>query len=144
MYPCGHCEKCRRIIGMIKALDENPEKCGYREDQISDGLLALESKTVKQFGSDAGQLYFMLLSKNLIENNIYVQKTAKQNREVLKLRFDQERSTLEDLPKHIRKPLFNILRQYAEGAVKRMDNSWVGFNVNDDFLNNTKYRFDER
>ena len=29
IYPCGNCEKCRRIIGMLKALDENPERCGY-------------------------------------------------------------------------------------------------------------------
>ena len=34
MYPCGKCEKCRRIIGMLKAIDENPSACGYSEDKL--------------------------------------------------------------------------------------------------------------
>jgi len=28
VYPCGNCEKCRRIVGMLMALDEDPRNCG--------------------------------------------------------------------------------------------------------------------
>ncbi len=144
MYPCGKCEKCRRIIGMVKALDENPAKCGYSEAQIQNGLTTLSSKSIKQINSDAGQLYYMLLDKNLIERNAFTEKVAKQYPEILKLRFDQERSNLEDLPMHIRKPLFNILREYTDGSTQRTQNIWVDFELNDTYLETTNYKFDER
>jgi hypothetical protein len=143
MYPCGKCEKCRRIIGMIKALDENPEKCGYSEEQITKGLHDLSAKPVKQIGSDAAHLYHLMQKKNLIENNSFTNKAAKNHPEIMKLRFDQERSNLEDLPKYIRKPLFDILSQYADGTVKRINNRWVDYEINDSFLNEVKYKFDE-
>ncbi|MFC2098465.1 hypothetical protein ACFLTA_06405 [Bacteroidota bacterium] len=142
MYPCGKCEKCRRIIGMIRALDENPEKCGYSEAQITNGLIVLAKKSVKQIGSDAAHLYFMLLEKNLIERNEFTIKAARQHDEILKLRFDPERSKLQDIPSHIRKPLFEILSKYANGAVTREDKHWIDISINDDFLTETKYKFD--
>ncbi len=86
----------------------------------------------------------MLLDKNLIERNEFTLKVAKEHPEIMKLRFDQERSNLEDIPKYIRKPLFDILTQYADGAVKRINNQWVDIEINDDFLNETKYKFDEK
>ena len=144
MYPCGKCEKCRRIIGMVKSLDEDPQNCGYSELQIQNGLLALASKSVKQIGSDAAHLYFMMLSKNLIEKNEFTLKSAKEHGEIMKLRFDQEKSTLEDLPLYVRKPLFDILMEYSDGAVQRIDNRWVEKEITDEFINETKYKFDEK
>jgi hypothetical protein len=144
MYPCGKCEKCRRIIGMVKALDESPEACGYNQLQIDNGLQALASKSVKQIGSDAAHLYYMLLEKNLIEKNTFTEKAAKKHGEIMKLRFDAERSNLEDVPQHIRKPLFEIVAEYADGSVKRENNKWLDFELNDDFLKNTNYKFDEK
>ena len=143
MYPCGKCEKCRRIIGMVKALGESPEKCGYTENQIINCLKALETKSVKQIGSDAAHLYYILLEKNLIDRNEFTTKAARQHDEILKLRFDSERSKLEDMPSHIRKPLFQILNKYANGAVKSVDNHWIDIALNDAFLTETKYKFDE-
>lgn len=144
MYPCGKCEKCRRIVGMLKALDENPERCGYSEVQIAQGLKALESHSVKQIGSDASHLYYLMLRKNLIQPNGLTEKIAREHAEITKLRFDKERSNLEDLPKYIRKPLFNILSQYADGAVKRENKRWIDVKVDEEFLNEAKYRWDER
>lgn len=144
MYPCGKCEKCRRIIGMIKALDENPEKCGYSEKQITAGLKALSATSVKQIGSDASHLYHLLLEKDLIDNNEFTKKTAKKHSEIMKLRFDLERSNLEDIPKYIRMPLFSILSQYADGVVKRINAKWVETELNEEFLNEVKYKFDEK
>ncbi len=143
MYPCGKCEKCRRIIGMVKVLGENPQKCGYNQNQIADGLQALATKSIKQIGSDAAHLYYLLLEKNLIEHNAFTAKASKAHPEIMKLRFDQERSNLEDIPSHIREPLFAILSEYANGAVKRINNRWVEQRIDDNFLNEVKYKFDE-
>ena len=142
MYPCGKCEKCRRIIGMIMVLDENPESCGYSKSQIIYGLKALEEKSVKQIGSDAAQLYYLLLRKNLVNRTEFTTKVAKEHAEITKLRFDAERSNLEDMPIYIRKPLFAILTKYSDGAVRRIDHQWVDIEVNEAFLNEVNYRLD--
>ncbi len=144
MYPCGNCEKCRRIIGMVKALDENPQACGYTEVQIKKGLDALSKKSVKQIGSDAAHLYYMMLNKNLIEKNDFTLKAAKEHPEIMKLRFDNERSKLEDMPDYIRKPVFEIFKQYTNGTVLRENHQWKEVNLNDKFLNQFSYKYDER
>ncbi|WP_163325379.1 hypothetical protein [Draconibacterium mangrovi] len=144
MFPCGKCEKCRRIIGMIKALDEDPGKCGYDKTQILYGLHALACRSIKQINSDAAHLYYSLLDKQLIEENAFTRSTAKRHPEILKLRFDKERSNLEDMPQHIRKPLFEILSQYSNGAVLREKHQWREIVLNDDYLNKIKYKYNER
>lgn len=144
MYPCGKCEKCRRIIGMLRSLDENPEYCGYNKTQIEKGLQALESHSVKQIGSDAAHLYYLLLKKDLISKNEFTKNAAKEHSEITKLRFDKGRSNLEDMPKYIRKPLFDILNQYTDGAVKRLENRWQEVKVNEEFLNELNYIIDEK
>ena len=128
---------------MLKALDENPERCGYNETQIIYGLQALEKQSVKQIGSDASQLYYMMLGKDLIKRNDFTLKVAKEHAEITKLRFDTNRSNLEDMPNYIRKPLFDILSKYSDGAVKRINNKWIDITVDDDFLNEVKYKFDD-
>lgn len=138
MYPCGKCEKCRRIIGMLKSLNERPENCGYTEAQIAHGLEELSNKKVKQIGSDAGQLYYMLMQNGLIAENEFTRKAAKAHPEIMKLRFDQERSNLADLPDYVKEPLFNILKQYTDGAVMRQDKRWVEVNPDSGFLHSEK------
>ncbi len=124
MVPCGNCEKCRRIIGMLKVLGADPKNCGYTEDQVRRGLLSLETKKVKQIGSDAQHLYYLLRALELISDLPAVRKMAKPHPEILHLRFDHERSRVEDLPMDIRRPLFDILVQYATGIVQRRDRKW--------------------
>lgn len=130
MKPCGKCEKCRRIIGMLCALDEDPKRCGYSQDQIRNGLNALQEKSVKQIGSDAAQLYHLLLTKGLIQNTDHTRRLAKEHREITKLRFDQERSRLDDLPDYIISDLFTILSQYADGTVQRIQHRQVDIDLN--------------
>lgn len=124
MYPCGKCEKCRRIVGMLTALEEDPQRCGYSPEQIAKGLEALSQHSIKQLSSDAAHLYNMLLSQGAIASNEYTVKKAREHPEIVSLRFDQERSTLEDLPEHLRKPLFNIVTQYSQGAVSLVNRKW--------------------
>lgn len=142
MLPCGNCEKCRRIVGMLKALDEDPKRCGYTQEQIEKGLKALSARSVKQIGSDAAHLYYLLVEKGLIDKTGHTLKLAKEHPEIVKLRFDNERSMMNDLPMQIRKPLFEILSKYSEGTVRLHDRKWHTFTLrNEDyeipyFLNN--------
>ena len=140
MKPCGHCEKCRRIIGMMVALGANPENCGYSPEQIQSGLEQLAYKSVKQIGSDAAHLYYMLLEKGAIAANPFTKKVAREHPEILKLRFDKERSNLEDLPRHIRKPLLEILEAYAGETVQREGQHWKTEALSANQLEQTKYK----
>ncbi len=125
MLSCGNCEKCRRIVGMLTALDEDPKRCGYTDAQIEKCLKALGSKKVKQLGQDAQQLYYMLYQKGLIEENEHTKKLAKENPQILQLRYDNERSQIEDLPKFIREPLLDLILPYTQGVVKMENRKWV-------------------
>lgn len=144
MYPCGNCEKCRRIIGMITVLDESPENCGYKPHQIQHALKQLSNLSVKQIGSDAAHLYHLLMQKQAIEENDFTKKIAKAHPRVLQLRFDNERSSLEDMPEHLRKPLFNILSEYSNGAVELQNKQWTPINLTPEFLNGKPYKYNDK
>lgn len=131
MVPCGNCEKCRRIIGLLTALDEDPKRCGYNEDQIEKGLRSLASKGVKQIGSDAAHLYYLLLKKDKIINNEHTRKLARPHPEIVKIRLDNERSKLEDLPVTIRKQILDIFDIYSDGIVQLTDKKWTSISKDD-------------
>jgi hypothetical protein len=134
MKPCGNCEKCRRIVGMLRSLNEDPGRCGYEPDQITRCLHKLESKSVKQIGSDARHLYHLLISMKLIADNKDTRRMAGRHPEIMQLRFDNERSMLRDIPLYIRKDLFNILSDYADGAVLMKDRKWHDYVLDDDIF----------
>jgi hypothetical protein len=48
-FPCGKCEKCRRIVAMLKVLGESPLDCGYTDAQVKHALAMIEQrgKTVR-------------------------------------------------------------------------------------------------
>ncbi len=125
IYPCGKCEKCRRIVGILKAVDEDPQRCGFTEKQIESCLNDLSVKHVKQIGEDARQLYYMLLQKDLIKK----EGKIKENPETVKLRFENERSPINGIPTDLRKKIFSIFLAYADGAVIRKSGHWEEFNV---------------
>ena len=142
MRPCGRCEKCRRIVGMLTVLGADPKNCGYTGEQIRACLAALEKQSVKQISSDASHLYYLLLKNNLIEKNQYTERLAKRHDEITKLRFDAQRSMLEDLPGHIREPLFARLKLYADGAVRRSAGRWQDIEIDKAYIESTPYLLD--
>jgi len=124
IYPCGKCEKCRRIVGMLIALDKDPGHCGYNTNQIHESLKALEEKKVKQIGPDAAHLFQMLLDKGAIKENTHTLKMGKPHTEILHLRFDQERSNPADLPGDMRTPVFELFLKHALGALIFSKRKW--------------------
>ena len=131
IYPCGKCEKCRRIVGMLMALGHDPTTCGYSQDQIDKALKSYATGQVKQFSTDAQQLFHMLTENNLIESNEHTKKMAKEHAQIMKLRFDNERSLLNDIPVSFREPLFEMIWPYTYGASKLVNREWVNINLQD-------------
>lgn len=129
-HPCGKCEKCRRIVSMLAVLNESAEKCGYTSHQISEAILKTGSSGVKQIGSDAQHLYFMLMQKKLIPKNAPNASIAKEHPYIMKMRFDSKRSALNDLPVDLYKQLISIYMEYTGGAVERSRKKWVNMDMN--------------
>ena len=138
IYPCGKCEKCRRIVGILKAVDEDPQRCGFTEKQIKNCLNDLSVKNVKQIGEDARQLYYMLLQKDLIKK----EGKIKENPETVKLRFENERSPINAIPTDLRKKLFSIFLAYSDGAVIRKGGQWESFDILNDPTIDIYYPFE--
>jgi creatinine amidohydrolase/Fe(II)-dependent formamide hydrolase-like protein/7-cyano-7-deazaguanine synthase in queuosine biosynthesis len=142
MYPCGRCEKCRRIVGMMKAIDADPKRCGYDDSKIQNCLKDLETKPVHQEVSGGEHLLFMLSQKGLITLPEERKKSAKEHPVILKLRFSQERSPFDGTPVDLRKPLYRILLQHANGAVRREGRNWIDFDPLTDRNTNRPYPFE--
>ncbi|MGD9200147.1 MAG: creatininase family protein, partial [Chitinispirillia bacterium] len=142
MYPCGKCEKCRRIVGMLMALKISPKKCGYSEEQIKTILEQLTTKKVKQIGSDAAYLYYLLSQNNLIKLDDNIKKLIKNNFYVMNLRFDKEKSNLTDMPQDIRFDVLKIFLEYTDGAVKRYNYKWNAVDILNDPHMNQSYPFE--
>ncbi|MCF8367531.1 MAG: creatininase family protein [Bacteroidales bacterium] len=138
IYPCGKCEKCRRIVGMLKAVDEDPERCGYTPEQINQCLHDLMHKNIKQIGEDAKQLYFMLSQKGLLSK----EGLKNGNPETLKLRFDNERSPINAIPTDLRKKIYTIFNAYADGVVQKRNGKWEEIDISTDPVMETYYPFE--
>jgi creatinine amidohydrolase/Fe(II)-dependent formamide hydrolase-like protein len=130
--PCGKCEKCRRIVGMLLALDAEPGACGYTEEQTRECLESLAKKGVHQEIAGIQQLGWMLAQKGLIAERTPGMGRAQERSEVLSLRFDRESSPPDCVPLDLRKAVFPILLDHAAGAVRKVGRSWVPFDVLND------------
>jgi creatinine amidohydrolase/Fe(II)-dependent formamide hydrolase-like protein len=112
---------------MLMALGINPSRCGYKEPQIEHCLKALTEKEIHQAAEDVQHLAFLLGEKGVLAKpNIGSIKTRKRI-EIMKVRFDAERSPLNGMPVDLREPLFGIFLDYADGAVKRNGRLWIDY-----------------
>ncbi|MDH3352333.1 MAG: creatininase family protein, partial [Gammaproteobacteria bacterium] len=119
--PCGRCEKCRRVIAMLTALGADATQCGYSPSQIRACLDALTAQGVHQERVAYQHVLHLLAERGLIESTGH----AHPHPEVLALRFDKEHSPHGTVPADIRKPLYRILLEHANGAVERRGRLWI-------------------
>lgn len=127
--PCGKCEKCRRIIGMLTAVNVDPKLCGYSEAQISSGLKALETISLKQEAAGAEHLQYILHENGLIKISDEKIKKLKPHPEIMQIRIDNERSPINSIPLDLRKPLYKIYSEHSTGAVKKVSRIWHDINI---------------
>src|SRR5262245_56030012 len=123
--PCGVCEKCRRIVGMLLAVGADPVRCGYSAPQVKDALEQLARKGVAQEAETAEQVLWMLQQQGRWQPLAGDVRAPRERPEALKLRFDGERSAADDIPVDLRAPLWRIFLQYAQGALRRSGRVWL-------------------
>ena len=137
--PCGKCEKCRRIVGMLSALGADPALCGYTKEQIKFCILDLERRSIHQEAAGAEHMAHMLAQKGLLPSS---GSTFKPHPEVMKLRFDARRSPIDGIPVDLRGKLYSICLAHAEGAVRREGRRWIDFDPLSDPGINAPYAFE--
>jgi len=126
-YPCGRCEKCRRIVGMLTALDADPRRCGYTDEQIDDCLRRLTEIGIHQESEGVRHLLYMLDKSGKVRISPEERKGVRRHPEIMKLRFDPGRSPVDGIPADLRKPVWEIFMENSEGAVRRVKRGWVDF-----------------
>lgn len=119
--PCGRCEKCRRIVSMLSAIGADPSRCGYESSAVEPLLRDLRARGLHQESAGVEHVEHLLVVRGLLP----AAKSAKAHEEIENLRFDQERSPVETLPRALRGPLHRILLETAQGALIRQGRRWV-------------------
>jgi hypothetical protein len=125
VYPCGSCEKCRRIVGMLLALGADPKRCGYNKAQISSVLNELSNTNLRQDAASAEHLAYLLTKRGLISRAPGGTLKVRENPQVLKLMFDNEKSRVEEIPEDIRGGIIKIYLEHATGTAKRSGKRWI-------------------
>ena len=123
--PCGRCEKCRRIVGMLLAVGSDPRACGYSDGQVASCLEALGRKGVHQEPAGTAQLAWMLAEAGVLPERTDGLGRARQHPEVLKLRFDRQASPRDTIPAELQGPVYELLLRHAAGAVERTGRQWA-------------------
>ena len=123
VLPCGKCEKCRRIVGMLSALGADPSACGYGPEKIRACLKNIAGTRSHQDSDEAEHLLSLLLQADLIEPPP-TGPSPRPRAEVMKLRFDPVRSPMDAVPVELRRPLYGIFMSHCQGAVKRAGRVW--------------------
>jgi creatinine amidohydrolase/Fe(II)-dependent formamide hydrolase-like protein/7-cyano-7-deazaguanine synthase in queuosine biosynthesis len=129
VHPCGRCEKCRRIVGMLTAIGAEPGHCGYSKAQIEDCLRDLAVKDIHQETEGVEHLAFLLNHRGALKGSSIGRVQALQRPEVMRLRFDSERSPVEGIPANLREPLYRLLLSSIGGSVKRRGRTWTEFDL---------------
>ncbi|MGD8375555.1 MAG: creatininase family protein, partial [Acidobacteriota bacterium] len=124
VYPCGNCEKCRRIVAMLVALGMDPSHCGYDDDQVREVLGSLPEHGLHQEGEGVEHIAWMLHRAGVLDAGRIGARRARQHREVTHLRFDAEHAPMDGIPRDLRRPLYKLLLQHAEGAMVRQGRIW--------------------
>lgn len=126
VVPCGRCEKCRRIVGMLTAIGVDPRICGYDDHKIQACLDHVVTRGVHQEGPAAAHLLYLLVQGG----HVSPQQGEKvhPHPEVMHLRFHPRFSPMSAIPVDLRKPLLAIFHEYSDGALERHGRKWVACN----------------
>lgn len=142
VLPCGKCEKCRRIMAMMVALGADPRLCGYDVSRVDEALAGLASFGLHQEQASVEQVLHMLAERGKVPPEGRASRSIRRRPEVLQLRFDDQRSPLDAIPSSLRKSVYSIYLEHADGALRRRGGDWVDFNPRKGEALTAPYRFE--
>ena len=129
VYPCGKCEKCRRIVSLLVALGADPGRCGYNQEQVAGCLRSLREKGIHQEAEDVEDLYMLLQSRGMLSPSATAQANRRIDSSILKIRFDDFRAPAQCIPEDLRRPLYNVFAEHSDGAVRKVKGGWADVDI---------------
>ena len=142
IMPCGKCEKCRRIVSMLCALGADPAQCGYTEQQVADCLATIVKQGSHQEEASQEEVFKKLSETGLIHLPDSDQKALSSHPELFQIRFDAKRSPVNAIPEDLRKPLYDILLEHAQGSVRRVRSRWEATDILSDATITEPYAYE--
>jgi creatinine amidohydrolase/Fe(II)-dependent formamide hydrolase-like protein len=141
--PCGACEKCRRIVGMLLAIGADPERLGYTGEQVRHSVDELARKGVHQETAGAEQLAHMLVERGVVPADVAALR-PRAHPETMALRFHSVRSPVEVIPTDLRAGLYARLLENADGALIQTGRVWKRYDPLSPAALAKPYAFDPR
>jgi len=117
---------------MLLAVGADPARCGYTGEQVDACLTALTAKGLHQEAAGVQQLHYLLQHKGVLQDAVQLTQPTTQRPEILQLRFDRDRSPIAGIPADLRRGLYQIYLEHANGAVRRAGRAWVPVRPLDD------------
>lgn len=112
--PCGRCEKCRRVVGMLVGVGADPRRCGYTAEQIERNIRAFARGGLHQEGGVSQHVAWLLAQAGRIRAGDYAQGQIQRVPTVETLRFDRTAAPRTSIPSDIRPELVAIYRAYTQ------------------------------
>jgi creatinine amidohydrolase/Fe(II)-dependent formamide hydrolase-like protein/7-cyano-7-deazaguanine synthase in queuosine biosynthesis len=140
--PCGRCEKCRRIVAMLVALDQEPDALGYRAEDVHRILEDLPSRGIHQESAGVAHVGHLLREGGRLKGVTVGRTRARSHPEVLAVRVDPLRSPLSAVPRDLLQSLVPLFLAHATGAVRRVGRVWVETDLVKDAANPPPYPFE--
>lgn len=141
-YPCGRCEKCRRVVSMLAAVGGDPGRCGYSAEQVEACLRAVATGELHQEAENAEHVRWLLREAGRLPAAEGLSLPARPHPEIVHLRFDERHSPPQAVPLDIRRRLFGIFLEHAEGALRRSGRRWIPWDLLNDPGAWRPYRFE--
>lgn len=124
VLPCGRCEKCRRIVGMLVGLGRDASLIGYPPDVQARCLADLAQRGAKQ-AEDGRHLAALLVASGHLDPEAPFAREAARSPGTERLRFDPMCSPPTVLPVALRAPVWSLFLEHAAGAVEKRNGAWV-------------------
>jgi len=129
-------------VAMLSAIDADSAPCGYTTEQVNRCLMQVAEKGVHQEAEGIRYLAFLLHQKGLLSKPVIGRVRGSKQTQVMKLRFESEKSPLDGIPLEIREPLYRICMEHAAGAVRRRGRSWEEMDLWTDSAMGRPYPFE--
>lgn len=107
--PCGRCEKCRRVVGVLVAGGFDPRSLGYAEGAIEGCLVALSERGAHQEAPVLEHIGHLLVEARRVRRDSPMGRSARPRPEVLRARFDELAAPRAWLPLDLRGPVLSLL-----------------------------------
>ena len=117
---------------MLRAVDADPQVCGYPPAVQRRLLAELGRLGVRAERPLVEHLARLLAQRGLIPEPRLGCVAAGNHPEILKLRFDPERSPLREIPGRLRRPLLELFDEDGTEIVRRQGSEWVELETDED------------